>query len=146
MKVMVMVLATAESEAGMKPGPEMDEMFRQMGAYNEELVKAGIMQFGDGLKPTSAGTRIKFDGKSRTVQPGPFPLDESTLAGFWIWQVKSMDEAIAWAKKCPNPMPGPSKLEIRPFYSAEEFAELASPDVLAQEDRLRAELEKKGKK
>jgi len=143
MKVMVMVLATAESEAGIKPGPEMDEMFRQMGAYNEELVKAGIMEFGDGLKPTSAGVRIHFDGDSRAAEKGPFRLDDSTLAGFWLWNVTSMDEAVAWAKKCPNPMPGPSKLEIRPFYSAEEFAELASKDVLEQEQKLRDKLEKK---
>lgn len=143
MKVMVMVLATADSEEGIKPGPEMDEMFRQMGAYNEELVKAGIMEFGDGLKPTSAAVRVHFDGKSRTAQPGPFKLEDSTLAGFWIWNVTSMDEAVAWAKKCPNPMPGPSKLEIRPFYSAEEFAELASKDVLDHESELRRKMEKK---
>jgi hypothetical protein len=146
MKVMVLVLATKESEAGITPGPEMDEMFRQMGAYNEELVKAGIMQMGDGLKPTSAGVRVTFDGEKRGVKPGPFPLNDSTLAGFWIWEVKSMDEAVAWAKKCPNPMPGPSELEIRPFYSMEEFAELTTPDVLAQENKLREKMEKKAKK
>jgi len=143
MKVMVMVLATADSEAGMKPGPEMDEMFRQMGAYNEELVQAGIMLSGDGLKPTSAGVRIHFDGKSRSAQNGPFTLEDSTLAGFWIWEVKSMDEAVAWAKKCPNPMPGPSKLEIRPFYGPEDFAQLAPQDVLDQEETLRKELDKR---
>lgn len=141
MQVMVMVLATADSEAGMKPGPELDEMFRQMSAYNEDLVKAGIMTFGEGLKPTSAGVRIQFDGPSRTVQPGPFPLEDSTLAGFWIWEVKSMDEAIAWAKKCPNPMPGPSKLEIRPFYGPDDFAELAPKDVQEQEEKLRKQLQ-----
>ncbi|HKY95784.1 MAG TPA: YciI family protein [Kiloniellales bacterium] len=143
MKVMVMVLATADSEAGMTPGPEMDEMFRQMGAYNEELVKAGIMQMGEGLKPTSSGVRITFDGQNRTARHGPFPLDESTLAGFWIWEVKSMDEAIAWAKRCPNPMPGPSQLEIRPFYEAADFAELAPKDVLEQEEKLRKKMEKR---
>ena len=138
MKVMVMVLATAESEAGMQPGPEMDEMFRQMGAYNEELVQAGIMQSGDGLKPTSAGVRIGFDGKNRSVKPGPFALDESTLAGFWIWEVKSMEEAVEWAKKCPNPMPGEeSDLEIRPFYEAADFGEGFTAEEQAREADLR---------
>jgi hypothetical protein len=118
MKVMVMVRATKESEAGVMPSRELLEA---MGKFNEELVKAGIMKDGDGLKPTSQGKRIHFDGANRTVKDGPFPVNE-TVAGYWIWEVKDMAEAVAWAKKCPNPMPGPSDLEIRPHYEMADFA------------------------
>ena len=120
MKVMVMVRATKESEAGMMP---TRELLDAMGKFNEELTKAGIMKLGDGLKPTSQGKRVHFDGASRTVKDGPFPVNE-TVAGYWIWEVKDMAHAVEWARKCPNPMPGPSDLEIRPHYTAEDFAEL----------------------
>jgi hypothetical protein len=119
MRVMVIVKATRDSEAGQMPSPEL---LAAMGKYNEELIKAGIMLSGDGVKPTSQGKRVAFDGPKRSVKDGPFAPTTEQLAGFWIWNVKDMDEAVEWAKKCPNPMPGPSELEIRPFYEAEDFA------------------------
>jgi len=137
MKVTVFVRATKDSEAGMLP---TSEMLEAMGKYNEELVKAGIMTFGDGLKPTSQGTRVHFDGANRTVQDGPFPVNE-TIAGYWIWEVKDMAEAVAWAKKCPNPMPGPSDLEIRPHYELSDFGEALTPEVTAVHDRVREKLQ-----
>ncbi|HEU4838376.1 MAG TPA: YciI family protein [Micavibrio sp.] len=121
MRVMVLVKATEDSEEGLKATPETAKMFEEMGRYNQELIAAGIMKSGDGLKPTSAAKRIAFDGDKRTVIDGPFAYPNELVAGFWIWEVKDMDEAIAWAKKCPNPMPGPSELEIRPFYEMEDF-------------------------
>jgi hypothetical protein len=121
MRVMVLVKATADSEAGLMPDPKM---FEDMGNYNRLLIEAGIMKFGDGLKPSSVGKRIAFDGPSRTVIDGPFAETKELVAGFWIWEVKDMDEAIAWAKRCPNPMPGPSELELRPFFEMEDFAEV----------------------
>ena len=124
MRVMVFVKATEDSERGLPPAKDMREMFDEMGKFNDELVKAGIMKDGDGLKPSSHGKRIAFDGKSRTVIDGPFTPASELVAGFWIWEVKDMDEAVAWAKRCPNPMPGPSELEIRPFYEEADFAEL----------------------
>jgi len=133
MKVMVFVRATKDSEAGMMP---TIEMFEAMGQYNEELVKAGVMKAGDGLKPTSHGKRVHFDGAGRSVKDGPFPVSE-TIAGYWIWEVKDMAEAVEWAKKCPNPMPGPSDLEIRPHYEMEDFAEVLTPEVTARFDRVR---------
>ena len=133
MRVMVLVKATAESEAGEMPS---EEMFAAMTSFNEQLVDAGIMVSGDGLKPSSYGARIRFDGDGRTVTPGPFAATNELVAGFWIWEVASMDEAIEWAKRCPNPMPGPSDLEIRPFYTAEDFAEMLSPELRAREERL----------
>ena len=136
MKVMVMVRATKESEAGMMP---TRELLDAMGKFNEELVKAGIMKDGDGLKPTSQGKRIHFDGANRTVKDGPFPVNE-TIAGYWIWEVKDMAEAVAWAKKCPNPMPGPSDLEIRPHYELSDFAEAITPEAAAVHDRVREKL------
>src|SRR3546814_189188 len=126
MRVMVIVKATKDSEAGIMPTTELLEA---MGKYNEELVNAGIMQSGDGLKPSSQGKRIAFDGASRVVTDGPFAETKELIAGFWIWQVKDMDEAVAWAKRCPNPMPGPSDLEIRPFYEMEDFGEALTPEV-----------------
>jgi len=120
MKVMVFVRATKESEAGNLPAREM---FEAMGKYNEELKKAGLIREADGLKPTSHGKRIHFDGANRTVEDGPFPVNE-TIAGYWIWEVKDMAHAVEWAKKCPNPMPGPSDLEIRPHYEMSDFADL----------------------
>jgi hypothetical protein len=124
MRVMVFVKATEDSERGLPPARDMREMFEAMGKFNDELVKAGIMKDGDGLKPSSHGKRIAFDGKSRTVIDGPFTPASELVAGFWIWEVKDMDEAVAWAKRCPNPMPSPSELEIRPFYEEADFAEL----------------------
>ena len=112
MRVMVIVKATKDSEAGVMPTTELLEA---MGKYNEELVKAGIMQMGDGLKPSSQGKRVAFDGASRTVIDGPFAETKELIAGFWLWQVKDMDEAVAWVKRCPNPMLGPSEIEIRPL-------------------------------
>ena len=134
MRVMVLVKATNDSEAGILPSTEM---FAAMGKFNEELVNAGIMQAGDGLKPSSQGKRIAFDGTSRIVIDGPFRETNDLVAGFWIWQVKDMEEAIAWVKRCPNPMPGPSEIEIRPFYEAADFGDPLAPELTAQEDRLR---------
>jgi hypothetical protein len=135
MRVMVIVKATKESEAENTP-LEMEgaaEMFEAMGKYNEELVKAGIMLAGDGLKPSKFGKRIHFSGATRSVTDGPFTETKELVAGFWVWQVRSMDEAVEWAKRCPNPMPGPSDLEIRPVWEPEDFA----PDIAAQVNALR---------
>ena len=137
MKVMVLVKATDASEAGVMPTAEL---FEAMGKFNEELVNAGVMLAGEGLKPTSHGTRIAFDGPSRRVIDGPFAETRELVAGFWLWQVRSMDEAIEWAKRCPNPMPGPSELEIRPLYEAEDFGTEFTPELREQEDCLRERL------
>ena len=118
MRVMVLVKATDDSERGELPTPEMLD---EMGRYNEQLIKAGIMKDGDGLKPSSAGKRVRFDGSERTVVDGPFPATGELVAGFWLWEVDDMDEAVAWVKRCPNPMPGPSEIEIRPFYEMSDF-------------------------
>jgi hypothetical protein len=118
MRVMVLVKATVDSEKGILP---TSEMLETMGKYNEELTKAGIMRAGDGLKPSSHGKRIAFDGTGRTVIDGPFPVTRELVAGFWLWDVKDMDEAISWVKRCPNPMPGPSEIEIRPLYEMSDF-------------------------
>lgn len=138
MRVMVLVKATQDSEAGKMPS---QELMTAMMAFNEELVNAGLMEAGDGLKPSSAGVRVHFDGAARTVVKGPFPATTELVAGYWIWKVASMDEAIEWAKRCPNPMPGPSDLEIRPFYEAEDFGEAFTPELREQEDQLRARIE-----
>jgi hypothetical protein len=119
MRVMVLVKATKESEAGVMPTAELLET---MGKYNAELIAAGVMQDGGGLKPTSQGKRVAFDGASRSVIDGPFGVTGELVAGFWIWEVKDLDDAVAWAKRCPNPMPGPSELEIRPFFEDADFA------------------------
>ena len=137
MKVMVLVKTTADSEAGVMPSPELLEA---MGKFNEELVDAGVMLAGEGLKPTSQAVRIGFDGPSRRVIDGPFAETRELVAGFWLWQVRSLDEAIEWAKRCPNPMPGPSELEIRPIFEAEDFGAEFTPELRAQEDRLRERL------
>lgn len=118
MRVMVLVKATADSEAGMMPSVELLEA---MGRYNDELIKAGVMLAGEGLHPSSRGKRIAFDGPGRTVIDGPFAATRELVAGFWLWQVKDMDEAVAWTRRCPNPMPGPSELEIRPVFEASDF-------------------------
>ena len=137
MRVMVIVKATADSEAGLMPSTEL---LTEMGRYNEELVKAGIMLAGEGLKPSSAGKRVHFSGKNRTVIDGPFAETKELVAGYWLWQVRSMDEAIEWARRCPNPMPGDSDLEIRPIFEAEDFGVEFTPELREQEDRLRAHL------
>src|SRR5688572_9317206 len=139
MRVMVIVKATPESEANQMPS---EALLAEMGAYNEELVKAGIMLAGEGLHPSSKGKRIKFSGTKRTVVDGPFAEANELVAGYWLWQVKSIDEAVEWAKRCPNPMPGEeSELEIRPVFEAEDFGDAYTPEVRAQEDRIRAQLE-----
>jgi hypothetical protein len=118
---MVLVKATEDSEKGFFPSPETKAMMESMGKFNEELIKAGVMLAGDGLKPSSQGKRIAFDGPGRTVIDGPFAETRELVAGFWLWEVKDMDEAVAWVKRCPNPMMGPSEIEIRPLY---ELADL----------------------
>jgi hypothetical protein len=138
MRVMVMVKATNDSEAGIMPSTELLEA---MGKYNEELVNAGIMKAGEGLHPSAKGKRVAFDGPNRTVTDGPFAETKELVAGFWIWEVKDMDEAVEWVKRCPNPMPGPSEIEIRPIFEAEDFGAEFTPELREQEDRLRAQLE-----
>jgi len=122
MRVMVLVKATQDSEKGFARTPETMKMMQDMGKFNDELSKVGILRSGDGLKPSSAGKRIGFDGSRRTVIDGPFVETRELVAGFWLWEVKDMDEAVAWVKRCPNPMPGPSEIEIRPLYEMEDFA------------------------
>ncbi|WP_144186267.1 YciI family protein [Elioraea rosea] len=129
MRVMVLVKATEDSEAGILP---TTEALAEMGRFNEELMKAGVMLTGDGLKPSSQGRRVAFDGPRRTVIDGPFAETRELVAGYWVWEVKDMDEAVAWVKRCPNPMPGPSEIEIRPFYEAADFGDLLPPEVAAQ--------------
>jgi hypothetical protein len=121
MRVMVLVKATEDSEKGFVPTPETKAAMEAMGKFNDELRKAGILRMADGLKPSSAGKRVAFDGPGRTVSDGPFAQPRELVAGFWLWEVKDMDEAVAWVKRCPNPMPGPSEIEIRPLY---ELADL----------------------
>lgn len=142
MKVMVIIKATPSSERGEMPS---QELLTQMTEYNEKLVKAGIMLDGDGLHPSSKGVRVKFSGSKRTVIDGPFAETKELLAGYWVWEVKSMDEAIAWAKQCPNPMPEESEVEIRPFFSPEDFGEMFTPELQEREQRMRAESEKRKK-
>ena len=138
MRVMVIVKASQESEAGQMPSTEL---LAAMGQFNEQLVKAGVMLAGEGLHPSSKGKRVRFSGKSRTVIDGPFAETKELVAGFWLWQVKSMDEAIEWARRCPNPMEGESYLELRPVFEAEDFGAEFTPELRAQEERIRAEAE-----
>jgi hypothetical protein len=140
MRFMIIVKATKDSEAGIMPSTEL---LAAMGAYNEELVKAGIMLDGDGLHPSSKGFRVQFDGDKRSVVDGPFAETKELIAGFWIWQCKSEEEAIEWVKRCPNPMMGPSEIEIRRFFEAEDFGEAFTPELQEQEQRIRAEAAKK---
>lgn len=140
MKFMILVKATKDSEAGAMP---TEQLLTEMGRYNEELVKAGIMLSGEGLHPSSKGVRVQFSGAKRTVVDGPFTETKELLAGFWMWQVKSLDEAIEWVKRCPNPMPGDSEIEIRQVFEAEDFGEAYTPELRQQEERLRKELEGK---
>jgi hypothetical protein len=137
MRVMVLVKADKNSEAGAMPD---EKMLTEMGAFNEELVKAGIMVDGEGLKPSSEGARVRFSGKNRTVIDGPFAETKELVAGYWIWKVQSLAEAIEWVKRCPNPMPGESEIEIRPIFEAEDFGAEFTPELRAQEERLRAEM------
>ena len=137
MRVMVLVKASADSEAGVMPSTEMLEA---MGRYNEELVKAGVMLAGEGLHPTSRAKRIRFEGSQRRVVDGPFSETKELVAGFWLWQVRSMDEAVEWAKRCPNPMPDGGELELRPVFEADDFGAELTPELRAQEERLRAQV------
>lgn len=139
MKVMVIVKATPSSEAGIMPSTELLEA---MGKYNEELVNAGIMLSGDGLQPSSKAVRVHFSGSNRMVTDGPFTETKELIAGFWMWQVKSMKEAIEWVKRCPNPMLEDSDIDIRPVYELEDFGEVVTPKIAEQEKKLREKLEK----
>lgn len=137
MRVMVIVKATNESEAGQMPSTEL---MAAMGNFNEELVKAGVMLAGEGLHPSVKGKRVRFSGEQRTVIDGPFAETKELIAGFWLWQVKSMEEAVEWVRRCPNPMEGDSEIEIRPVFEAEDFGADFTPELREQEDRLRAEI------
>lgn len=140
MRVMVLVKATKNSEAGVMPS---EQLMADMGKYNEELVNAGIMQAGEGLHPSSRGKWVRFSNGKRTVMDGPFPQTNEVVAGFWIWKVKSMEEALDWVQRCPDPMPGDeSELEIRPVFEAEDFGEEFTPELRAQEDRLREQIQR----
>ena len=138
MRVMVMVKATSESEAGKMPSTEL---LAAMGNFNEELLKAGVLLAGEGLHPSAKGRRVRFSGSQRTVIDGPFTETKELVAGFWLWQVESMEEAVAWVRRCPNPMEGDSEIEIRPLFEAADFGAELTPELRAQEDRLRAEVE-----
>ena len=143
MRVMVIVKATKDSEAGALPSKEL---LTAMGKYNEELVKAGIMLAGDGLKPSSKGKRVRFSADKRSVIDGPFTETKELIAGYWMWQVRSMEEAVEWVRRCPNPMEGDSEIEIRQIFSAEDFGDEFTPELREQEDRLRAEIEQQTQK
>jgi hypothetical protein len=136
MRFMVMVKATRDSEAGVMPS---EQLLAEMGKYNEELVKAGIMQAGEGLHPSSKGARVRFSGKDRKVIDGPFAETKELVAGYWLWKVKSMAEAIDWLKRCPNPHHDDCEVEIRPLFEAEDFGEALTPELREQEERLRAQ-------
>src|SRR5512139_480369 len=137
MKFMILVKATKESEAGVMPGKDA---FAEMGRYNEELAKAGILLAADGLHPSSDGVRVRFSGSERTVIEGPFAHPDELVAGFWLWQVRSREEAIEWVKRCPNPMPGDSEIEIRQIYEADELGDVFTPELREQAERLRAQM------
>jgi hypothetical protein len=143
MRVMVMVKATKNSEAGALPS---EKLLADMGKYNEELVKAGVMLAGEGLHPSAKGKRVVFSGGKKATLDGPFAETKELIAGFWLWQVKSMEEAVEWVRRCPDPMPGEeSVIEIRPVFEAEDFGKEFTPELRAQEERLRAEVERKQK-
>jgi len=142
MRVMVIVKASKESEAGLMPD---EKMLAEMGKYNEELVKAGIMLAGEGLHPSSRGKRIRFSGTSRTVIDGPFAETKELMAGYWLWQVRSMDEAVEWLKKCPNPHNGVSEVELRPVFEAEDFGAEFTPELRERDQRLRGQIEARQK-
>jgi hypothetical protein len=138
MKVMVLVKASQDSEAGVMPSTER---LTAMGKFNEDLVKAGVMLAGEGLHPSSKGVRVYFSGKDRTVVDGPFTETKELIAGFWLWQVKTMEEAVEWVKRCPNPMLNESQIEIRPVFEAEDFGAELTPELRAQEENLRLQVE-----
>jgi hypothetical protein len=140
---MVIVKATQDSEAGVMPD---EKLLTDMGKFNEELVKAGVMLAGEGLHPSSKGARVRFAGDKRSVIDGPFAETKELIAGFWLWQVKSLEEAIEWVKRCPNPMPGESEIEIRPVFEADDFGEAFTPELREQEERVRKESERLQKK
>ncbi|WP_026852089.1 YciI family protein [Geothrix fermentans] len=137
MRVMILIKATRDTEAGVLPD---EKLLADMGRYNDELVKAGIMLAGEGLHPSSRAVRVRFSGAQRTVIDGPFAETKELVAGFWLWQVRSMDEAIEWIKRCPNPTGAESEIEIRRVFEAEDFGEAFTPELREQEDRLRAEI------
>ena len=140
MRVMVIVKADESSEAGVMPS---EQILTDMGNFNEELVKAGVMLAGEGLHPSSKGVRVRFAGDKKTVIDGPFAETKELIAGFWIWQVRSLDEAIEWVKRCPNPMSGESDIEIRQVFEAEDFGEAFTPELREQEEKLREQIEKR---
>ena len=140
MKFMVLVKATKDSEAGVMPS---EKLLAEMGKFNEELVKAGVMLAGEGLHPSSKGARVRFSGAKRSVIDGPFAETKELVAGFWIWQVKSKEEAIEWVKRCPNPMPGESEIEIRQVFEAQDFGAEFTPELREQEERLRSQIARK---
>ncbi len=143
MRVMVIVKATANSEAGVMPS---ERLLADMGKYNEELVKAGVMLAGEGLHPSSKGKRVRFAGGKRTVIDGPFAATKELIAGYWLWQVKSIEEAVEWVRRCPDPMPGEeAEIEIRPVFETEDFGEELTPELRAQEERLHAAIERQQK-
>jgi hypothetical protein len=142
MRFMIIVKATKDSEAGVMP---REQLLTEMGKFNEELVKAGVMLAGEGLQPSSKGARVKFSGSKRTVIDGLFAETKELIAGFWLWQVKSKEEAIEWVKRCPNPMPGESEIEIRQVFEAEDFGAELTPELREQEERLRAQIAAKEK-
>ena len=137
MRFMVIIKADANSEAGVMPS---EELLTEMGQFNEALVKAGVMQAGEGLHPSSKGARVRFSGKERRVIDGPFAETRELIAGFWLWKCASLQEAVDWLKRCPNPMPGESEVEIRQVFDSEDFGEALTPELREQEDRLRAEV------
>ncbi|ULA61932.1 MAG: PhnB protein [Nitrospira sp.] len=140
MRFMIIIKATKESEAGIMPS---QQLLREMGRFNEELVQAGVMLAGDGLHPSAKGARVKFSGTRRTVTDGPFAETKELIAGYWVWQCRSKQEAIEWVKRCPNPMPGESEIEIRQVFEAEDFGAEFTPELREQEDRLRAQIAQK---
>ena len=141
MRFMIMVKATKDSEAGVLPD---ERLLTEMGKFNEELVQAGVMLAGEGLQPSSKGVRVKFSGNTPTVTDGPFAETKELIAGFWLWQVNSKEEAIEWVKRCPNPMKGESEIEIRQLFEADDFGAEFTPELREQEERLRAQMDKKG--
>ena len=143
MRFMLLVKASRDSEAGVMPSAEL---LVEMGKFNEQLIKAGVLLAGEGLHPSSKGARVRFKGPNRTVIDGPFAETKELVAGFWLWQVKSIEEAVEWVRRCPDPMPGEeSEIEIRPVFEADDFGKEFTPELRAQEDRLRAEIERKRK-
>ncbi len=137
MRFMIIIKATKDSEAGIMPS---EQLLREMGQFNEDLVQAGVMLAGDGLHPSSKGARVRFSGSRRTVIDGPFAETKELIAGYWVWQCRSKEEAIEWVKRCPNPMPGESEIEIRQVFEAEDFGAEFTPELKAQEDRLREQI------